>query len=180
MYDDRKLPFIEVNSYISGEIMTSTPEELRIAMRNWVSGITIVTAEHEGNRHGMTVSSFTSLSLAPALLSVSLYKTSRTHGLVSAAGKFGITILAADQEDVSNTFAGRVPDTDDRFADCEVEYLASQIPFIKGGLSFFECKVYQTIPMGSNTLFIGEILATKAVEDGDPLIYFNQKYGKVG
>lgn len=160
--------------------MTITPEELRVAMRNWASGITIVTAEHDGNRHGMTVSSFTSLSLDPALLSVSLYNTSRTHGLVSAAGKFGVTILAADQEDVSNTFAGRVPDTEDRFADCDVEYLTSQIPYIKGGLSFLECKVYQTIPVGSNTLFIGEILAIKAVEDGNPLLYFNQKYSKVG
>jgi flavin reductase (DIM6/NTAB) family NADH-FMN oxidoreductase RutF len=159
--------------------MTITPEELRIAMRNWASGITIVTAEHEGNRHGMTVSSFTSLSLDPALLSVSLYNTSRTHGLVSAAGKFGVTILASNQEDVSNCFAGRIPDAEDRFAGCEVEYLTGKIPFIKGGLSFFECKVYQTIPMGTNTLFVGEILTTKAVENGDPLLYFNQKYGKI-
>jgi len=160
--------------------MTITPEELRKAMRNWATGITIVTAEHDGNRHGMTVSSFTSLSLDPALLSVSLYNTSRTHGLVSAAGKFGVTILAADQEDVSNTFAGRIPDTEDRFADCEVEYLTSKIPFIKGGLSFFECRIYDTITVGTNTLFIGEIIETKAVDDGNPLLYVNQKYGKVG
>lgn len=159
--------------------MTITPEELRKAMRNWATGITIVTAEHEGNSHGMTVSSFTSLSLDPALLSVSLYNTSRTHALVSAAGKFGVTILAADQEDVSNTFAGRVADTEDRFADCEVEYLTSKIPFIKGGLSFLECRVYDTITVGTNTLFIGEIIETKAVEDGNPLLYVNQKYGKL-
>lgn len=159
--------------------MTITPEELRIAMRNWATGITIVTAEHEGNRHGMTVSSFTSLSLDPALLSVSLYNTSRTHALVSAAGKFGVTILAEDQEEVSNCFAGRIPDTEDRFADCEVEYLESKIPFIKGGLSFFECKVHQTIPMGTNTLFIGEIVETKATQDGKPLLYFDQKYQKL-
>lgn len=160
--------------------MTITPEELRKAMRNWATGITIVTAEHEGTHHGMTVSSFTSLSLDPALLSVSIYNTSRTHALISSAGKFGVTILAADQEDVSNTFAGRVPDAEDRFADCEVEYLMSKIPFIKGGLSFFECHVYDTITVGTNTLFIGEIVATKAIEAGNPLLYVNQKYGKVG
>ena len=159
--------------------MTITPEELRKAMRNWATGITIVTAEHKGTHHGMTVSSFTSLSLDPALLSVSLYNTSRTHALVSAAGKFGVTILSADQEDISNTFAGRIPDTEDRFAECEVEYLMSKIPFIKGGLSFFECRVYDTITVGTNTLFIGEIITTKAVEDGNPLLYVNQKYGKV-
>ncbi len=160
--------------------MTITPEELRKAMRNWASGITIVTVSYEGTQHGMTVSSFTSLSLTPPLLSVSLYDTSRTHALVSAAGKFGVTILAADQEDISNRFAGRIPDTEDRFADLETETLASQIPFIKGGLTFFECRVVQTIPMGTNTLFIGEIVAARAIEGGDPLLYFNQKYGKVG
>lgn len=159
--------------------MTIPPEDLRAAMRNWVSGITIVTTEHEGKRHGMTVSSFTSLSLEPALLSVSLYNASRTKALVSAAGRFGVTILAAGQEAVSNTFAGRIPDTEDRFADHEVEYLASKIPFIKGGLSFMECNVYKAIPMGSNTLFIGEIVATKATKDGDPLLYFDRKYERL-
>lgn len=160
--------------------MTITPEELRIAMRNWTTGVTIVTAEHEDNRHGMTVSSFTSLSLEPPLLSVSLYNTSRTHALVTAAGTFGVTVLAEDQEEISNTFAGRIPDEGDRFADCEVTYLDSKIPFIKGGLSFFECKVRQTIPMGTNTLFVGEIVATKAVQGGKPLLYFDQKYQKLG
>ncbi|MBT3337372.1 MAG: flavin reductase family protein [Anaerolineae bacterium] len=160
--------------------MTITPEELRKAMRNWASGITIVTVEHEGVQHGMTVSSFTSLSLDPPLISVSLYDTSRTHTLVSAAGKFGVTILTKDQEDVSNRFAGRIADSEDRFADLNTETLASSIPFITGGLTFFECRVTQTIPMGTNTLFVGEIVASKAQEDGDPLLYFNQKYGKVG
>ena len=159
--------------------MTITPEELRKAMRNWASGITIVTVSHEGTQHGMTVSSFTSLSLDPPLLSVSLYNTSRTHALVSAAEKFGVTILAADQEDISNRFAGRIPDNEDRFAGLEIETLASDIPFIKGGLSFFECKVAQSIPMGTNTLFVGEIVASQTSEGGDPLLYFNQKYGKV-
>lgn len=159
--------------------MTITPQELRKAMRNWATGITIVTVAHEGNRHGMTVSSFASLSLDPALLSVSLYNTSRTNALVTAAGKFGVTILAADQEEVSNSFSGRIPDNEDRFANCEVETLLSEIPFIKGGLSFFECHVYQSILMGTNTLFIGEIVEAKALEDGDPLLYFNQKYGKI-
>jgi flavin reductase (DIM6/NTAB) family NADH-FMN oxidoreductase RutF len=159
--------------------MTITPEELRKAMRNWTTGITIVTASHEGVQHGMTVSSFTSLSLDPPLLSVSLYYTSRTYALVNAAGKFGITILAADQEEISNRFAGRIPDTEERFTGLETETLASDIPFIKGGLSFFECKVVQSLPTGTNNLFIGEIVAARAIEDGDPLLYFNQKYGKI-
>jgi len=160
--------------------MTITPEELRKAMRNWATGITIVTATHEGIQHGMTVSSFTSLSLEPPLLSVSLYKTSRTHELVSAAGHFGVTILAADQEEISNRFAGRIPDTEDRLDGLNVETLVSGAPFITGGLSFFDCRVTQSVLLGTNTLFIAEILDARSLDDGDPLLYFNQKYQKLG
>ena len=160
--------------------MTITPEELREAMRTWATGIVIVTATHEGVQHGMTVSSFTSLSLEPPLIAVSLYKTSRTHELVSAAEYFGVTILTADQEEISNRFAGRIPDTEDRLEGLDVETLVSGAPFITGGLSFFDCRVTQSIPLGTNTLFIAEILDARSQDDGDPLLYFNQKYQKLG
>ena len=117
--------------------MTVTSETLRQAMRNWATGITIVTVEHEGVQHGMTVSSFTSISMEPPLISVSLYKASRTHELVCAADSFGITILAANQEEISNRFAGRIADTENRFENLETETLLSGAPFISGGLSFF-------------------------------------------
>ncbi len=160
--------------------MTITPEELRKAMRNWATGITIVTAAHEGTQHGMTVSSFTSLSLEPPLISVSLNQTSRTHGLVSASGHFGVTILADDQEEISNRFAGRIPDTDDRLAGLDLETIVSGAPLITGGLTFFDCRVSQSIPVGTNTLFIGEVLGARSIDEGDPLIYFDQKYQRFG
>ena len=51
--------------------MTLDPENLRAAMRAWSAGVTVVTAVHEGSRHGMTVNSFTSISLDPALVTIS-------------------------------------------------------------------------------------------------------------
>ena len=160
--------------------MTLLSDELRKAMRSWATGITLVTVAHEGAQHGMTVSSFTSISLEPPLISVSLYKSSRTHELVSAAGHFGVTVLAANQEEISNIFAGRVPDTEDRLAGLKTETLSSGAPFISGGLSFFDCRVTQEIPLGTNTLFIAEVLDARAQDDGEPLLYFNQKYQKLG
>ena len=162
-----------------GENMTIQPEELRKAMRNWATGIPTVTAAHEGSQHGMTVSSFTSVSLEPPLVSVSLYKTSRTYDLVRAAGHFGVTILAADQEEISNIFAGRVPDTENRLEGLKVETLVSGAPFITGGLSFFDCRVTQEIPLGTNSLFVAEILDLHSGDDGNPLLYFDQKYQKL-
>ena len=83
------------------------PEQVRHAMRAWASGVTIVTAAHKNEQHGMTVSSFASVSLDPPLLMVALQKTTRTSGLVSRAQAFGVTILSAGQREISERFAGR-------------------------------------------------------------------------
>ena len=58
--------------------MTLDPEKLRAAMRAWSAGVTVVTAVYEGNLHGATVNSFTSISLEPALITISLQKV-RAH-----------------------------------------------------------------------------------------------------
>ncbi len=160
--------------------MTILSEELRKAMRNWATGIAIVTVEHEGVQHGMTVSSFTSISMEPALVSISLYKTSRTHELLSTAGQFGVTILAESQEEISNRFAGRIADTENRFENLETETLLSNAPFISGGISFFDCRVTQSISLGTNTLFIAEVQDARSLDGKNPLLYFDQKYHSLG
>ena len=85
--------------------MTVSPDELRYAMRRWTTGVTVVTAQHDGIRHGMTVSTFTSLSLEPPFVMVSLERSTRTHDLVVQAGAFGVTILADNQQPISDSFA---------------------------------------------------------------------------
>ena len=100
---------------------TLDPEQLRQSMRAWTSGVTIVTASHAGEQHGMTVSSFTSIALEPPLVIVSLQTDSRTHDLVAESNAFAITILAEDQQGLSDLFAGRVSDAEDRLSGVETE-----------------------------------------------------------
>ncbi|MES0361008.1 MAG: flavin reductase family protein, partial [Anaerolineales bacterium] len=69
-------------------------DQLRLVMRHWTTGITVVSTQYQGVRHGMTVSSFTSVSLEPQVVTISLAKSSRTHDLIQSAGSFGITILS--------------------------------------------------------------------------------------
>ncbi len=73
-----------------------------------------------------------------------------------------------------------IMDAEEKFAGLKVETLVSGAPFISGGLSFFDCRILQSILLGTNTLFIGEILDLRSVDDGDPLLYFDQKYQKFG
>jgi flavin reductase (DIM6/NTAB) family NADH-FMN oxidoreductase RutF len=155
------------------------PEQLRQSMRAWVSGVTIVTASHAGEQHGMTVSSFTSVALEPPLIIISLQTASRTQNLVSQAKAFAVTILAEDQQELSERFAGRVPDAEDRLAGLETETLATGAPFIKGGLAYLDCRVMQSISIGTNTLFLAEVVAARGNGAGQPLVYHDRKYHKL-
>ncbi|HEY5671812.1 MAG TPA: flavin reductase family protein [Anaerolineales bacterium] len=156
--------------------MFADPEELRIAMRQWATGVTIVSAQHNGRRHGMAVSSFTSVSLDPPLVLVSLEQVTKTHKLVMQAAYFGVTILDQNQRDISNRFAGRLTERSDRFSDLETFTLISSAPLLAQGLAWFDCHVVSTYKAGNHTVFIGEVLAVKSVDAGKPLIYFDRDY----
>ena len=160
--------------------MTLDAEQLRAAMRAWTSGVTVVTATFGGEQHGMTVNSFTSISLDPPTIIISLHTGSHTHSLVSQAGTFGVTILSADQQAISERFAGRFSDDiGSRMGDLETETLVSGAPFIKGGLAYLDCRVTQSIPSGMNTLFLAEVVAARGFEPDRVLVYHDRQYRKL-
>jgi flavin reductase (DIM6/NTAB) family NADH-FMN oxidoreductase RutF len=157
--------------------MTLEAENLRAAMRAWSAGVTVVTASHAGQTHGMTVNSFTSISLDPALITVSLKSGSRTQELVADSQAFGLTMLASTQSDISDIFAGRFPEKEDRFSGLQTETLITGAPLITGGLAWLDCRVVETFDAGMNTLFIAEVVAAREFGDGQrPLVYHDRKY----
>ena len=159
--------------------MTLDPEQLRLAMRAWSSGVTVVTAAYNGEQHGMTVSSFTSVSLEPPLVIISLHTESRTHRLVHAAGAFAVSILSADQRDISDRFAGRATEDEDRFRGLETETLVTGAPVLAGALARLDCRVVQVISAGMNTIFLAEVVAARGDGDDLPLVYHNREYRKL-
>lgn len=159
--------------------MTLDSETLRRAMRAWTSGVTVVTASHAGERYGMTVNSFTSISLEPPIIAVTLKKLTHTHELVEKSGEFAITILSADQGSLSDRFAGKILDVTDRFEGVETEKLLLEAPLIKGGMAYFNCRVVNAIPVGENTLFLAEVVAVQGEGEGDPLVYHNRVFWKL-
>ncbi len=159
--------------------MSVNPEALRRVMRCWGTGVTIVTAQIDGERHGMTVSSFTSLSLDPPLVLISLESSTRTCRLVHASRVFGVTILAAHQQALSDRFAGLNEVEPDRFQGLETHQLVTGSPVLKEGLAFLDCRVISSVEYGENTIFIGEVAAVDVQEGGDPLIYYDRAYKKL-
>jgi flavin reductase (DIM6/NTAB) family NADH-FMN oxidoreductase RutF len=141
--------------------------------------VAVVTAVHKDQRYGMTVNSFTSLSLEPPLISVSLKQLTHTHELVEKSGEFALTVLSADQNDLSDRFAGKFPEIIDRFESVSIDKLMIEAPILKGGMAYLNCRVVNSIPVGENTLFIAEVVAARGEGDGNPLVYHNRVFWKL-
>lgn len=156
--------------------MADLSEALRQVMRHWVTGVSIVTSRHQDTVHGMTVNSFTSLSLDPPVVSVTMANDTRTHHLVQQSGVLGITILAHGQAHLSDRFAGRLGEEIDRFAGVETFTLYTGAPLIAGGIAFLDGQVLGTHPLPKSTIFLVKVLAAQAAVDLDPLVYFNRAY----
>ena len=173
------LTLLRLESMMKKTMLTHfEPEQVRHAMRAWTSGVTIVTAAHKNEQHGMTVSSFASVSLDPPLLMVALQKTTRTSRIVSRARAFGVTILSANQKEISERFAGWSDDSNNRLEGIETEILNTGAPLIKGGLAYFDCRLRQTVDAGTSIIYIGEVVAARQFE-GQPLVYYNRQYQRI-
>ena len=159
--------------------MTLDPEQLRHAMRAWTTGVAVITATHKGQRYGMTVNSVASVSLDPPIISVTLKKLTHTHELVEKSGEFSLTVLSADQAHLSDRFAGKIPNIDDRFEGVQTETMVIDAPLLKGGMAYFNCRVMNSIPFGENTLFLAEVIAARGEGEGDPLVYHNRVFWKL-
>ncbi len=156
--------------------MTVSPEELRSVLRQWASGVTIVTAGFDGALHGMTVSSFSSVSLEPPLISVNIERRTRTHALMAEAGAFAVSFLANDQQDLAQHFGGGIPDTDQRLEGVKYRLGSLGSPLLEGCLASLECRVHSTLPAGTHSIFVGE-LVTWEIQDGKlPLVYWQRDY----
>ncbi|HXH40409.1 MAG TPA: flavin reductase family protein [Thermoanaerobaculia bacterium] len=144
----------------------------KLAMSHFASGVTVVTTAHEGKMYGMTVASFASLSLHPPLVLVCIERSVKTHDAIAASGKFGVSILSSGQGEISSKFASR---SDDKFTGVELVPGDLAVPLIAGALTAVECRLYDRVPGGDHTIFIGEVVGIHTRE-GEPLLYFRSGY----
>jgi len=160
-------------------IQSDHAEALRVVMRNWVSGVAVVTSAIGDSMHGMTVNSLHSVSLDPPMVVITLAKNSRTHHMVSTSGVFGVSILSIGQLWISERFAGKASSEDDRFSGVEIFYLKSGVPLIGGSLAWLECTVNHQTDLPHSTIFLGEVNNSKCCEIASPLVYFNRTYHSI-
>jgi len=143
---------------------------LRQAFGKFPTGVTVVTWFDEEDINGITVNSFTSVSLDPPLVLVSIDKTTNSYTQMQNKN-FTINVLTADQEAIAWQFAGRQQEGLDIQWNREGES-----PVIQGAGAYFKCKPWQTYDAGDHVLFIGEITEFDR-RDTDSLTFFEGKMG---
>ncbi len=153
--------------------MTIDQFEFRRVMGHFASGVTVVTTCYEDICSGITVSSFTSLSLEPALVLICVDRRSATHDVLSKAGAFVVNILAEDGERLSRLFA-----SPDRKQFSKVDYHVGVVgaPVLNDALAAVECRLYSQLPGGDHTIFVGEVVAAEVQRETTPLLYFRSGY----
>ena len=142
---------------------------------SWVispSGVTVVTTVLNDVYFGLTVSSFTSLSLDPQLIMISVDRRLGSHAAIHEAGLFAVNILAEDGERLSRHFASREAD---KFKGVAYHFGQTGAPLLDDALATLECRVVQEAVGGDHTVFMGEVVGT-SVSEGKPLVYFRSGY----
>lgn len=153
----------------------SINELYRNAWSRFATGVTVITTiEPSGAVHGMTASSVTSVSLEPPLVLVVIGEERRTHALIESTGRFGMSILSADQSELAKHFASP-PEIRGKIDSQQLTEL-SGTPVIARAIAAMDCRVTAAHSAGDHTVFIGEVEGI-AVGQGEPLVWFQRQFG---
>jgi len=145
------------------------PLDLRNAFGHFATGITVVTARSATGVHGMTANSFTSVSLDPALLLISIGNHARMLGIIRHSGSFAVNVLGADQAEISTHFSRKGGKLDVEFGDLE------GLPTIKDSIVSFACDVHNEHEAGDHSLFLGKVRGI-VTDPREPLLYYMGNY----
>jgi 3-hydroxy-9,10-secoandrosta-1,3,5(10)-triene-9,17-dione monooxygenase reductase component len=152
-------------------------QNFRKAVANFPTGVSVVSVRaSDGSFIGVTANSFSSVSLVPPLVSVSLNRSLRSFQHFVDASHFGINILAADQHHISSTFAR--PGSD-KWSWVKSFVGPAGSPFIQPNIATFECETYAQYEGGDHVIFVGRVMHFEIDENADPLVFFRSSYRRL-
>lgn len=138
------------------------------------TGVTVVTTEADGKRHGMTASSVTSLSLDPPMMLACINNAVPTAKAVSASGRYVVNVLGEDQGELAKQFAIA---SRDKFRGVALHSGTLGLPLLSDALAHIECEVVESVAGGTHTIFLGRVVSATAGK-GQPLTYFCGGFGR--
>ena len=147
--------------------------DFRRALGQFATGVTVITTRaSDGRKAGVTVNSFSSVSLSPPLVLWCLSRQSPSMSAFSGASHFAVNVLEARQHHLSRQFSSPLPD---KFAGVEFVDGAAGVPLLQGTVAWFVCRKVRQYDGGDHVIFIGEV-EDYACHEGEPLVFFTGRY----
>lgn len=148
--------------------------QFRRALGRFATGVCVITANPPGHPpFGVTVNSFSSLSLDPPLVLWSLQKSSDTMDAFAAATHYCVNVLSEAQQALSGRFAKKGEHALDPSQYSNGE---TGLPVLHGTLATFECEIDARHDGGDHVILVGRVQAMRFPEPGRPLLYFDGGY----
>lgn len=154
---------------------SAVEHNFRATMRKFPATVTVVTANDGTRDHGMTVTAVTSVSMDPPSLVVCLNQQTLVHEMLAVKPVFAVNVLSHEQRDISDSFSGKVG-PDERFTAFDWERHESGVLMLCGAHSRVVCQSVSTLPSGTHSLFIGEVIYADVDDNTRPLLYENAQY----
>ncbi|HYG87204.1 MAG TPA: flavin reductase family protein [Azospirillum sp.] len=159
--------------------MTINPRAFRDALGCFATGITVVTTlSPTGHLVGVTINSFSSVSLEPPLVLFSLGRAAHAFDDFMQAEAFAVNVLADEQKNLSMRFSKR--DLQDRWEGVGVERWDTGVPILSGCLANIECDKEMVYAGGDHAIVVGRVRHLRSRNDGRPLLYFRGGYAELG
>ena len=153
------------------------PDRFRRVASQFATGVCVATVLNRGEPFGLTVNSFTSVSLQPPLVLFCLDREAGLSEIFTHNAQFALNILAEDQELVSHAFAVR---QGDRFRGIRWRKGHNGAPLLEGVLGHLECRMVRVLPAGDHYVLIGEVTDAQVMDAArGPLIYFRSRYARL-
>lgn len=152
-------------------------KEQRRILGKFATGVTVASTKVGEETWGMTANAVTSLSLDPPLVILCIQKDAQSHAKFKEGGCFALNILAADQLEISDRFAFKGPKD---FSGLDTKQAETGAPILIDVLGWVDCKLKEILPGGDHDIFVGEIVAGGAPDEGAPLLYYSGKYATLG
>jgi 3-hydroxy-9,10-secoandrosta-1,3,5(10)-triene-9,17-dione monooxygenase reductase component len=153
------------------------PTRFRALMGRWATGVSVVTACHEGSDSGLTVNSLVSVTLQPPTVLVSLTADADTLPVAEASGHFGASFLAADQRELSERFARTIPRAE-KFTGVAVHRGPAGSALLDGHIGAIECRVVGRTLVHDHVLLTAEVVHAEPGRDAPPLVFFRSGYAR--
>lgn len=155
----------------------ASTEAFKAAMRRFATGVAIVTTAHEGRVHGFTANAFAAVSADPPTVLICVNRSARAHPLISASQRFCVNVLALEQRQLAERFAGGDPVQ--RFDGVAHHAGPSGSPILEGTLAHVDCLLGEELTAATHTIFLGTVIDV-ASRHGAPLGYFDRAYRDFG